>query len=129
MTIKTLVEMVHAVDSGAPLGMEIHPAWRAITDLRPRMIGVALWRPGAVREPGHCWDWEIALSMIVRGYGADVVRCAEVGGWARYLLPPLYIFEQEGDDDLPVNEGLLAAMWAIYMQKHHPQIEVHHESL
>lgn len=72
-------------------GQELHPAWRAILDLRPRMCGVQIWHRGAKRDPGMCWDWEVALAMIVRGYGADVVKCVEVDGWSRYLLPPLFV--------------------------------------
>jgi hypothetical protein len=128
MTIKTLLEMVQMVDSNPDGWSEIHPAWRAIADLHAHMIGFAHWRPGAQHVPGYAWDWQIALSMIVRGYGADVVRCAEVDGWARYLLPPLQVARCNGDDDLPVDDGLLSAMWAIYMAKHHAGIEVNHAS-
>lgn len=102
----TLVEMIQDVDMGGRPGLEIHPAWRAIVDVHPRMIGVAAWRPGLESDPGFRWDWEIALSMIVRGYGADVVRCPELQGWARYLLPPVYVYVAHDEEQLPVDPAI-----------------------
>ena len=114
---KTLTEAIREADAEQFPGMEIHPAWRAIVDLRPNLIGVMVWRPGLVCPAGFAWDWEIALSMMVRGYGDDVRPCPAVGGWRRYLLPPLYVAIDDGDEDLPIDLGLMAAMRAIYEQR------------
>lgn len=119
----TLIEIVRLIDTESLGIREVHPAWRAIVDLHPRMCGVQAWAPGNTRMPGFVWDWEIALSMIVRGYGSDITRAPggwragatppeawnypfEGGCWYRYILPPVEVSVCEDFDVLPLNPDI-----------------------
>lgn len=96
-----------------------HPAWEEWEEAHPSTI-VENWSPGAVRPvvaDAVQWDWECALWMIVRGYGADITRVEmgwlpgklpvdhwayphEGGPWYRYELPDAYILDYEHNYDI-----------------------------
>lgn len=119
------VVAVGEVTEAGVVATVIHPAWQEYFAENPDVIGFTSWVPGAERQEGSVWDWEVALWMHVRGYSSDVQRVCmgwlpgkepfaswayptSGSEWYRYILPP-YIVEasQEPDEErLPVNPDI-----------------------
>lgn len=80
----------------------VHPAWIAVEGL---LTDNRRWIARLVGRPEGYYDWQIALAMIVAGFGDDLVVLPNDDGTPTgYQFPPYKVaVDEDADDRKPLN--------------------------